>query len=463
MKDSLLLDIIAAQKRGEPRGITSICSTNPFVLDAAFAHAQANGRHLLIESTCNQVNQYGGYTGQTPYEFMKALRQMAEKHRFPLSRLITGGDHLGPNPWRHETAEKAMKKSHVLVHDYVRAGYSKIHLDTSMKCADDAALLTDAALLSDTASFSAAGAPMPLPTEVIAARSAELARVAEDTYWSGNGSTSPPLYIIGTEVPAPGGVNDSEEGPPELSKPAAVEETILATQAAFKQQGLESAWERVIAVVVQPGVEFGNDVLFDYDAGAAAPLSHFIHNLDSLVFEAHSTDYQTKKALKELVRDQFAILKVGPALTFAFRQAIFALAEIEEAWLNGRAGVILSNIRQVVDDAMLENPVYWKSYYPGDDVQQRYARKYSLSDRIRYYWPVKTVSQSIDCLLTNLSATPIPLPLLSQYMPDQFRAVRNGQLLNQPRQLIEHAVTAVLDDYAYACGAILPLNNPYML
>ena len=439
MKDSLLLEIIAAQKRGEPVGITSICSANPFVLDAAFAHAQTNGRHLLIESTCNQVNQYGGYTGQTPSEFMEALRQVAEKHKFPLSRLITGGDHLGPNPWRHETAETAMDKSRKLVRDYVRAGYTKIHLDTSMKCANDAAV----------------GVLMPLPTEIVAARSAELARVAEDTYWSGNGSTSPPLYIIGTEVPVPGGVDDSEEGPPEVSKPNAVEDTILATQEAFKKQGLESAWDRVIAVVVQPGVEFGNDVLFDYDADAATPLSHLIRNLDGLVFEAHSTDYQTREALKELVRDQFAILKVGPALTFAFREAIFALAAIEEAWLNGRAGVVLSNIRQVVDHAMLENPVYWKSYYPGDDVQQRYARKYSLSDRIRYYWPVKTVNQSIDCLLANLSATPIPLPLLSQYMPDQFHAVRNGRLLNQPRRLIGHAVTAVLDDYAYACGAIL--------
>ncbi len=432
MNSSLLSEVIFAQKRGDARGITSICSANPYVLNAAFSHANANDLPLLIESTCNQVNQYGGYTGQTPFDFMKALRQAAEEHQFPSNRLLVGGDHLGPNPWRHETADKAMEKSRILVRDYVRAGYTKIHLDTSMKCADD-------------------GPQQLLPTDIIAARTAELARVAEKTYRDVSDTGSPPHYVIGTEVPAPGGV-DVEEDTLKVSTPPATEETISATREAFRRLGLEGAWERVIAIVVQPGVEYGNETLYDYDSEAAASLSRFIEDVEGFVYEAHSTDYQTKDALSELVRDHFAILKVGPALTFAFREAVFALAEIEEAWLNGRAGINLSNIRRVVDRAMLENPVYWQSYYPGNDVQQHYARQYSLSDRIRYYWPSRTVEHSLHRLLSNLSSAPIPLPLLSQYLPEQFRAVRSGRLQNQPGQLIRYGITAVLDDYAHACG-----------
>ena len=433
MTSSPLNDVIAGQKQGIARGITSICSANSFVLEASFAHAKGNELPLLIESTCNQVNQFGGYTGMTPDQFMTILHQMAAKHDFPAERLVVGGDHLGPNPWRNEPAAQAMDKSRTLVQAYVINGYTKLHLDTSMKCADD-------------------DRQRPLPTPLIAARAAELAEVAEETFLNMGKKGSAPLYIIGTEVPAPGGVDDTEEGAPAVTSTQSVEETIKTTREAFLALGLDAAWERVIAVVVQPGVEYGNDTLFAYNAAAAEPLSRFMKGVEGLVFEAHSTDFQTRESLHELVRDQFAILKVGPALTFAFREAIFALAAIEEIWLGGRKGIVLSNIRSVVDEAMLANRKYWQLYYPGDERQQAVSRQFSLSDRIRYYWPAPQVKGALQLLLCNLSTAPIPLPLLSQYLPDQFRAVRIGRLQNEPGMLIEDKITAVLDDYAFACG-----------
>ena len=36
---------------------------------------------------------------------------------------------------------------------------------------------------------------------------------------------------------------------------------------------------------------------------------------------------------------------------------------------------------------MLEEPHWWKKYYEGDPHAQRLARRYSYSDRVRYYWP----------------------------------------------------------------------------
>lgn len=68
----------------------------------------------------------------------------------------------------------------------------------------------------------------------------------------------------------------------------------------------------------------------EYHREEAQTLSRFIEAQPGLVYEAHSTDYQSREALRALVEDHFAILKVGPALTFAFREAVFALAAIEE-------------------------------------------------------------------------------------------------------------------------------------
>lgn len=433
MPSSPLYDLIIAQKQGIPHGITSICSANPFVLEASFANAKATGLPLLIESTCNQVNQFGGYTGQTPDQFVAAMREMATKHALPFSQLVLGGDHLGPNPWRHEPAAEAMDKSRALVKAYTTAGYTKLHLDTSMKCGDD-------------------GQKQPLSTAVIAARAADLAQVAENCFRTMGTSGPAPLYVIGTEVPAPGGVDDAEEGPPAVTSTQSVEETIATTRAAFLALGLSAAWERVIAVVVQPGVEYGNDSLYDYDPDAAAPLSNYIKKRERLIFEAHSTDYQTKESLHELVRDQFAILKVGPALTFALREALFALAAVEANWLGENREVGLSNLTAVIERAMLANPAYWQPYYPGSPSQQKLARQFSLSDRIRYYWPVPEIQTAVATLLSNLAAGPIPLPLLSQFLPDQFRAVRSGRLQNRPDALIQDKITAVLDEYSFACG-----------
>ena len=322
-----------------------------------------------------------------------------------------------------------MAKGSVLVRDCVRAGYTKIHLDASMKCTDDDPVA-------------------PLPPAVSAERAADLCAVAESALEPGQPT---PCYVIGTEVPSPGGVRGEKEETLALTNVEAAQETIEVTKEAFKRRGLEVAWERVIAVVVQPGVEYGDANLFEYDRAAATGLSHFIEAYP-LVYEAHSTDYQTRVALRQMVEDHFAILKVGPAVTFAFREAVFALALMEAEWLAGRKGIELSNIRQTLDQAMLANPVYWQKYYPGSEVEQRFARQYSFSDRSRYYWPDPAVDKALNRLLGNLRQFPVPLTLLSQFMPIQYERVRAGVLANTPPALIYDKVGCLLADYAAACG-----------
>ncbi len=421
--------LVQRNRAGEPVGLPSICSAEPIVLGAAMSVALREGSDVCIESTCNQVNQFGGYTGMTPSAFRAHLGGMAERLGLPASRVVLGGDHLGPWPWRDEPTASAMDKARALVRDCTLAGYTKIHLDASMPCADD---------------------PGPvLDEEVATGRTAELCRVAEDALSELGDDATSPVYVVGTEVPVPGGEQADASGVA-VSRAEDVERTVAMTRGALEREGLRAAWERVIAVVAQPGVEFGDDVVFDYDRERARALSTAIEGVDRLVFEAHSTDYQTPMALRQMVEDHFAILKVGPWLTFAMREALFGLEAIERELIPDAER---SHLAETLERVMVEHPEHWRSYYRGDEAALRLARAFSYSDRCRYYWPRPELREAMDRMFANLTRRTIPPTLLSQFLPRAYEAVRTRASAPEPRALVRRAVEDVLGVYAEACGA----------
>ena len=399
-------------------------------MTAAIKNAISDQKELLIESTSNQVDQFGGYTGMTPDKFVNYVRDLAAATGFSLDHLILGGDHLGPNAWQKEPANSAMEKACELIHQYVKAGYTKIHLDTSMRCEGDP------------------GHPgEPLDVTIVADRAAKLCKIAENA-----GSEPQRLeYIIGTDVPIPGGAKE-QLSDIRITPVYEVEETIEITRKAFYKLGLKDAWERVVAVVVQPGVEFGDTAVIEYDREKALTLSRTIEKYDNLFYEAHSTDYQTKNALRQMVEDHFRILKVGPWLTFALRETLFALDSIEHELYSDKKDVNLSGLVDMIEQQMLENTRYWSAHYHGDQTQLKLARKYSYSDRIRYYWPDTRIQKSLNQLIENLSRQKIPLNILSQYLPLQYEAIREQKLQNRVLDLIDFGITQVLNIYSYATG-----------
>jgi D-tagatose-1,6-bisphosphate aldolase subunit GatZ/KbaZ len=432
-----LREMVRKQKAGEPAGIYSVCTYNRYAVESTFRQALEDGSPVLIESTCNQVNQLGGYTGMTPAGFRDYIHRIAGEQGFPLDRLILGGDHLGPYPFRGEPVQSAMEKAHRMVESYLAAGCVKIHLDASMRLGDDP------------------GDPgAPLEGEVVARRSAELAATAEAAFrrQAGQGAAAPaPLYVIGTEVPAPGGSDEVEEGL-RVTEVSDFEETVRLSREHFTRFGLEDAWERVIAVVVQPGVEHGDHTIVDYDRGKAARLTAAGKKHPGLVFEGHATDYQKQEGLKAMVEDGIAVLKVGPSLTFAVRETAFALSRIEQELLEGDPSFTLSRFIQTLDRAMLRNPGHWWKHYTGDERELAFARKYSFFDRARYYWVDREVERSLQLLLGNLRSVSIPLSILSQYLPVQFERVREGALEKEPEAFIRDRVMDVLKKYACAAG-----------
>lgn len=412
------------QRHGVAAGIYSVCSAHPWAIQAAAEQAVADDTSLLIEATSNQVNQFGGYTGMRPADFREFVLEKVRRAGLRAERLILGGDHLGPNPWRRLPAAEAMQHAEVMVAEYVAAGFTKIHLDASMACGDDL------------------GQP---PDEVVATRAARLCKVAES---SASGGTLP-VYVIGTEVPVPGGAAHALHDLPATSVSAAAQ-TLAIHKDIFLAE-LPTAWERVVALVVQPGVEFDHDSVLAYDPAKAAELSRWLREQpESIVFEAHSTDYQTPTALAGMVRDGFAILKVGPAVTFAMREALEALEAIESQLVPAEQR---SQLSDVMDRAMLMQPQNWEPYYEGAPQEQKLLRRYSYSDRMRYYWPDSNVTAAVRKLIANLSGTKISESMLSLYLPNQYWRLRSKTISDDPKSLIIDKIRDVLRDYSAACLA----------
>ncbi len=412
-----------------PVGIPSICSANEWVIDAGMLWARKNHRPLLLEVTANQVNQHGGYTGMTPKNMADFIEQRAKDNEFPGSSLFLGGDHLGPIAWADEPADSAMSKACVLVHDFISAGFTKIHLDASMPLADD----------DIENGFSPA---------ITAERTARLAVACEQAYKllkEKNPDATPPIYVVGSEVPVAGGAHTGEETV-SVTTPQGFRNTVSLFKDVFFAKGLETAWERVVAVVVQPGVEFGNDSVVDYDSQAAAQLSHALLDYPQLVFEGHSTDYQKPESLHAMIKDGVSVLKVGPALTFALREGLYALWSIEKIIFSDSPEK-QSDYIEILEQAMINDPGHWKSYFDGSEAALALHRIFGLSDRSRYYLGNSSVKSAEKILISNLSNADIPLGLLHQFFPDQYQKVRNNTLDLTPTALLYDKICTVLDDY----------------
>lgn len=416
-----LRELVAAWHAGRPRGIYSVCSAHPWVLEAAIEQAIDDDSPLLIEATSNQVNHLGGYTGLTPADFRRLVEDIARRSNFKTERLILGGDHLGPNPWMRQPVAQAMREAQKMVVAYAQAGFTKIHLDASMACDREGSPLTD---------------------EVIAARAATLCAAAE-----GACGSRKPVYVIGTEVPVPGGATESLSHLEPTTREAAAR-TLEVHRRVFAENGLSAVLPRVIALVVQPGVEFNHLNVVDYDPLPAAHLSQWLKEESGLVFEAHSTDYQRPESYVRLVRDGFVILKVGPALTFALREALEALERIEADLVPAGER---SRLSEVMEELMLREPQHWEHHYFGDESTKRLLRRYSYSDRVRYYWTNPQARAAVETLLQNLRARTIPEPMLSAYLPDAYRALRAGELVLDPLAIVKHCIRSVFGPYAEAC------------
>lgn len=411
----------------EDGAIPSFCVANPFVITAVLNHyLHKDVKHVLFEATSNQVNHLGGYTGMSPLEYKNMVLGLAKTMNFPLNKILFGGDHLGPLPFKNLKEEDAMREAERTVESYVLAGYEKIHIDTSM-------LLGDEKVLSKT---------------TVTKRGSRLILVAErafNEYKKIFPSAIHPVYVIGSEVPPAGG-KARDDKTLEITSYNEVLEILDSYKEEFKKKNLSHIWDYVLGVVIQPGVEFGN-----------SEVDHFISdNVDERIkefrtegicFEAHSTDYQSKAELCELVSNNFVILKVGPALTKSLTEALLKLD-----CLSSQLGVMsISNksFTSTLREAMLHQPKNWDKYYESDDDK---VLLYSLLDRSRYYLSSPEVELSIRTLLSSFGSRiseAVPAGLLRYYFPTQFQRLVWEEV--SARDIVNDYISCQIEDYDVAC------------
>lgn len=361
----------------------------------------------------------------TPAAFAAYFTRLAASCGVPRHRFVLGADHLGPYLWRRLPAKEAMIQAEALTRALVAAGYKKLHLDTCWGCADDPA--------------------GRLPAELAARRAASLRLVADAA--ARQAAVETPIYVIGTEVPAPGGALEAD-GAIAITDPLNLRDELSRYENAFHRAGIAPAWQGVLAVVVQPGVDFGDTQAAVYQPESAAALSAFHDQLPgNMTFEIHACDYQALPALQQMVRDHFILLKIGPCLTFALRETLFDLARIEAELQDLERP---SNLIAVMEQLMLDQPEYWHTHYRGTAEELHQLRRTSLRDRIRYYWSDPRARRACELLVHNLRR-PIARSLLRRFLPDLEEAVADGTLIPTARTVLQTRLEKALTPYFEAC------------
>lgn len=416
-----LRQIIARNRAGEPVAIPSVCTAHPDALEASLTLAETLDHPIVVEATSNQVNQDGGYTGLTPAAFIAFVNDIAARITVDPARILFGGDHLGPQAWRKLPAEQAMDKAHRMVADYAAAGFTKIHLDCSEGCA---------------------GEPAQLPDEITATRSAALAATALK-HAPDPGKL---LFVIGTEVPPPGGARTDDHGLIPPTTPESAKATLAAHRDAFTAANLPL--DQIGGLVVQPGVEFSPMEVHHLPLARDPGLLAALKDWPNLCLEAHSTDYQHPAAYPRLAELGFAFQKVGPALTFAWREALYALdtIRVQNGWASG------PSLPDTMEEVMLANPAYWQAHVHGTTADLRSERHFGLADRIRYYWPDARAQAGVARLMADLDGKRLPDPLLlAHFRADEIASAR-ASAYPLPRALALARVQTALRPYFFNAG-----------
>jgi D-tagatose-1,6-bisphosphate aldolase subunit GatZ/KbaZ len=308
-----------------------------------------------------------------------------------------------------------------MVADYAAAGFSKIHLDCSEGCA---------------------GEPAQLPDAVTAARSAALAATA----LAAAPDPAQLLFVIGTEVPPPGGARTDDHGDIPPTTPEAAAATLVAHADAFR--ALNLPLDQIGGLVVQPGVEFSPMEVHPLPLARDPGLLGALKDWPGLCLEAHSTDYQDPQVYPRLASLGFAFQKVGPALTFAWREALYALdtLRVQCGWASG-PGLV-----DEMEAIMLADPGYWQGHYRGDSAELRVERHFGLADRIRYYWPQPTAQAAVGRLFADLDGRNLPEPaLLAHFARAEIASARQAPH-SLPRALALARVQSALRPYFFSTG-----------
>lgn len=398
------------------KAVPSFCTSNKEVLNTIIFYCKRKNLPCLIESTSNQVNQYGGYTGKTPINFYTDLKKILKKNNFNSQNLYVGGDHLGPLPWKNKNEKIAMNNSIKLINNCLDSKYTKIHVDTSIKCSNENSI--NHSIIFERTKYIIEKSKLKKNLKKI-------------------------FLIIGTEVPLSG---SNEKGKIKLTQ----EKQIILEVKKFRNL-LKKFYKKKLkfGLVVEPGMRFMHYNILSPNFSKFNEKKK-ISQKNNFIYEAHSTDYQPVNILKGLVKNNFKFLKVGPELTYNYSRSLFFMENIEKKYFkNG-----LSNIKKKILLTMLKDKKYWKGYYLGNKSKIKKLILNSKLDRMRYYLNKNNVVLSTTKLKKNINN--ISVDKLIKYLKSKNHKIpSNKQLFKRLSNfdLVNFIfISDSLNRYYKACG-----------
>ncbi len=394
----------------------SFCTSNIEVLKIIILYCKRKKLPCLVESTSNQVNQYGGYSGKTPQEFYNDIKKILKQNNFSFKNFYMGGDHLGPLPWKKKNKKTAMNNSVQLINKCLDSNYSKIHVDTSIKCINDK--IINHSIIFDRTKYILQNSKLKKKLSKI-------------------------FLIIGTEVPLSG---SNEKGKIKLTQKNQINLEVKK----FRDL-LRTLYKKKLkfGLVVEPGMRFMHNSIQRPNFTNFKP-KRKISKKNNFVYEAHSTDYQPLNVLIKLVKNNFKFLKVGPELTYNYSRSLFAMEKIEKKYLKNNFSKIKDNIMTT----MLKDKKYWKEYYSGNNQKIKKLILNSKLDRMRYYLNKHKIRISIIKLKKNINS------LSSEKIKKYFLFKENKTLFD--KKLVKNLsnfdlinliyISKSLNRYYSACG-----------
>lgn len=392
--------------------LPSFCTSNFDVIKAIFLYVKKKKYPVLLECTSNQVNQFGGYTGLNPREFNKKVKSLNSEIKIRKENIILGADHLGPLPWKNFDKKKAFLNAKQLLRLIVKENFTKIHLDTTIKCRND----------------------KNLNLEEIRSRFLELFNIIPKR------KLNKIYFVAGSEVPFAGGGDFNQN----ISKLEDIKNDYLIYDSAINF----NKSQKEFALVIEPGMSFTNNKVFKPKIKNLKKIIKFSRK-KRIFFEAHSTDYQKMNVLKKLVKANFKFLKVGPELTFKYHDSLKFMLNLEKKIIPKND---LSKLNENLKKIMNKNKKYWKSYYKGSISKINYLKFNSKLDRIRYYWSDKLIEKSKKKLFKNICKIPRNFIINKLKIENDTQNNNTININNNVDLIVNYFLESTLNRYYEACG-----------
>jgi len=358
------------RESGIPRTLFAACPNSIAVIRASLRSAKRNNAPIKFAATLNQVDVGGGYTGFTPFEFVKTIRLEAEAINYT-GFIMIALDHGGPwlkdlhyrERWSYQDTFESVKKSFEAA---IEAGYDLIHVDPTIDIT-----LQNGELIN---------------IDVVADRTIELIVHAEKFRRANNYNRI--AYEVGTEE-VHGGLASLEVFVHFLKR----------LNNGLKENGLHDVWPCFIVGKV------GTDLhTTSFDVIVAKQLTEIAANYGSYIKGHYSDNVMNPE---DYPLSGMGAANVGPEFTEREYEGLMELCELENLFL--QKGLIAkgSNLREVLWSTVILSG-RWKKWLSDSEskinfyANTLFRQEWLIKTGCRYIWESPEVLASRSKLYQNI-------------------------------------------------------------